>query len=84
MRGDSDAMFRVALSYENESADDAEAREAMLGWLTFASLKGNGKASYKLASYYLSTPGGYTQAIRYKNIAESQGYFGEVAVRSTR
>ena len=83
-QGDVDAMVRLALMHETGTAEVAQDRAEMLRWLALASALGNGPASYRLFLHYEVQAGGQGRALRFKDLAQRQGYFGPVSAHSSR
>ena len=83
-QGDVDAMVRLALMHETGTAEVAQDRTEMLRWLALASALGSGPASYKLFVHYDDRPNGSAQALRFKALAQQQGYYGPVSTHSSR
>lgn len=83
-QGDVDAMVRLALMHEIGTAEVAQDRAEMLRWLTLASALGSGRASYRLFLHYDERPLGAAKALRFKDLAQRQGYYGPVATSSAR
>ena len=83
-QGDVDAMVRLALMHETGTAEVAQDRTEMLRWLALASALGSGPASYKLFVHYDDRPNGSAQALRFKALAQQQGYYGPVSTQSSR
>ncbi len=75
-QGNVDAMYRVALIYEEGSNSVPRDMDEMLRWLSVSSALGNGLASYKLYRYYNAERRTLADAIRYKSLAKKQGYSG--------
>lgn len=78
-QGDVDAMYRLAMTYEKRRNTPN-----MLRWLLVSSAMDNGIASYRLARYYAARPDGYFNAVKYRNLARTQGYTPPVALREER
>ena len=83
-QGDVDAMVRLALMHETGAAGVAQDRTEMLRWLALASALGSGPASYRLFLHYEEQPSGRARALRFKELAQTQGYFGPVSTQSSR
>jgi hypothetical protein len=83
-QGDVDAMYRLALMHETGGGGVAQDRSEMLRWLALASKLGHGPASYKLFMHYDDQPQGSARALRFKDLAQRQGYFGPSAASSRR
>ncbi len=83
-QGDVDAMVRLALMHETGTAEVAQDRAEMLRWLALASALGSGPASYRLFLHYEEQPHGRARALRFKELAQRQGYFGPVSAQSSR
>ena len=75
-QGDVDAMYRVAVMYENGTNSVPKDTDAMLRWLVVSSALGNGLASYKLYRLYNAERRTLADAIRFKSLAKKQGYTG--------
>lgn len=78
-QGDVDAMVRLALMHENGHGEVAQDRSEMLRWLALASKLGSGPASYRLFRHYEEQPDGSARALRFKELAQRQGYHGPTA-----
>lgn len=83
-QGDVDAMVRLALMHETGTAGVAQDRAEMLRWLALASALGSGQASYKLFLHYEERPNAGAKALRFKELAHRQGYYGPVSTHSRR
>lgn len=83
-QGDVDAMYRLALMHETGGGGVAQDRSEMLRWLALASKLGHGPASYKLSMHYDDQPYGSARALRFKELAERQGYYGPSTASSRR
>jgi TPR repeat protein len=83
-QGDVDAMVRLARMHETGTAEVAQDRTEMLHWLALASAMGSGPASYRLYLHYEEQPDGRARALRFKDLAQRQGYFGPVSTHSSR
>ena len=77
-------MVRLALLYETGSAEVAQDRTEMLHWLALASALGSGPASYRLFLHYEGQPHGGARALRFKALAQRQGYYGPVSTHGSR
>ena len=83
-QGDMNAMFRVALIYDEGTHDVNEDTAEMMRWLVLSSSLGNGLASYKLYRYFAQQPAGYLRAVKFRSLANQQGYYGPVALSNKR
>ena len=83
-QGDVDAMYRLALMHETGRAEVAQDPAEMLRWLALASTLGSGPASYKLYRHYDERAGGSAKALRFRELAQRQGYYGPVSTGSSR
>jgi hypothetical protein len=45
---------------------------------------GNGLASYKLYRYFAAQSTGYAKAVKFKSLANRQGYYGPVTLSEKR
>jgi hypothetical protein len=75
-QGDVDAMFRLALMYEVGNRSVAQDTGEMLRWLVLASILGNGLASYKLYLYHAQQVSNTGKALKFRELAALQGYYG--------
>ena len=82
-QGDVDAMVRLALMHETGHGGVAQDRSEMLRWLGLASKLGSGPASYRLFRHYGEQPDGGARALRFKELAQRQGYYGPTATATT-
>ena len=78
-QGDVDAMVRLALMHETGHGAVTQDRSEMLRWLALASKLGSGPASYRLFRHYEEQPDGGARALRFKELAQRQGYYGPIA-----
>ncbi len=83
-QGEINAMYRVALIYEAGSHGVEENQAETMRWLALSSASGNGLASYKLYRYFAAQSTGYAKAVKFKSLANRQGYYGPVTLSEKR
>jgi len=83
-QGEINAMYRVALVYEEGSHGVDQDETEMLHWLSLSSALGNGLASYKLYRFFAAQDSGYAKAVKFKSLASRQGYYGPVTLEAER
>ncbi len=83
-QGEINAMYRIAIIYEEGSHGVEQNKAEMLRWLAMSSSLGDGLASYKLYRYFSDQSTGYAKAVKYKSLASKQGYYGPVTLSDKR
>ncbi len=83
-QGEINSMYRIALVYEEGGHEVEKNLVEMMHWRVLSSSLGNGLASYKLYRYFAAQASGYAKAVKYKSLADRQGYYGPVKLSDRR